>query len=107
MGRGGIELFEVLNLSHEQRALSYKEKIIELKKEIQHQQHDSLRPKAWDGWPVFADDWQDRIENRDVSYYEVTLPDWQLELANKLKERMDVNFEDMDIGDALDFLSSR
>ncbi|NRA40002.1 MAG: hypothetical protein HRU15_17800 [Planctomycetes bacterium] len=98
---------EVLNLSHEQRALSYKEKIIELKKEIQHQQHDSLRPKAWDGWPVFADDWQDRIENRDVSYYEVTLPDWQLELANKLKERMDVNFEDMDIGDALDFLSSR
>lgn len=98
---------EILNLAHVQRALSYKERMSDIKKEIKQRYHETLIPKAWNGWPVFADDWNERITSRDISYYQVTLPDWQLALMNKIKERMDVSFEEIDIGEALDFLSSR
>lgn len=97
----------VVDLAHKQRQQSYDENMENLKREIRHQMHESLIPKAFDGFPLFAEDWEIRVNAREVEYYEVELPEWQLRLQNKIAERTTVNFEDHDIGDALDFLSTR
>ncbi len=97
----------VVDLAHKQRQLSFDESMENLKREIRHQMHEGLIPKAWDGMPIYPEDWNTRINTREVSYYEIDIPDWKVALQNKMAERTSVNFEDQDIGDALDFLSTR
>ncbi len=97
----------VVDLAHQQRQLNFDESMENIKREIRHQMHEVLIPFAWDGIPRYPDDWETRINNRKLDYYSVDLPDWQVALQDKIAERTTVHFEEQDIGDALDFLSTR
>ncbi|MHC5068653.1 MAG: hypothetical protein ACYTF0_08695, partial [Planctomycetota bacterium] len=94
---------ELLRLVHVQRRLDIDERMAELRAEVSVRLEQDLLPDALDGMPDFPADWHERRERRRgaTGVTQVTAPAWEQALRDRLAQRIDVDFDEVDAGDAL------
>ena len=95
---------ELIDLVHLQRKQDHQEKHEWMYKELYERIHRAMVPANFDGSPVFPETWFEVQDKRQAAhlYGEVDEAPWKSQILNKLALRIDVNFEDTQIAEALD-----
>lgn len=97
---------ELLHLSHEQRRLSTEERMAELELELHERVRRSMIPEGFDGRPRFPADWHQTQERRATLEDRAALPEWELEMRDRLAGRVDVAFEDTAAAEAFEMVAA-
>ncbi|MDA3960423.1 MAG: hypothetical protein PF961_06510 [Planctomycetota bacterium] len=99
---------DILRRAHQQRKLSTRERMNELKLELHERIRRSMIPEGFDGRPRFPADWHDKQGSRVSAWEEqVRMADWEEALQNKLAGRIDVSFDDVEVAQAFEMIASQ
>jgi hypothetical protein len=68
--------------------------------------HSALIPEGFDGRPIFPHDWRERDERRLTLDAVAEIPEWQVQINDRLAQKVTVDFDDLDPIEALEFLAN-